>query len=80
MKSMLSLLPLPSSRLGPLVLPVLLLFACAQERGAINRVQADALLADARFTYRQTYLNDLLRTSGGRLNNWGVGAQLGVEF
>jgi len=38
------------------------------------------LLADARFTYRQTYMNDLLRTTGGKLNNWGVGAQLGVGF
>jgi hypothetical protein len=37
-------------------------------------------LADARFTYRETYYNDLLRTSGGKLNNWGVGGQLGVAF
>jgi hypothetical protein len=37
-------------------------------------------MADARFTYRQTYRNDLLRTTGGNLNNWGLGAQLGVEF
>lgn len=38
-------------------------------------------MADARFTFRQTYQNDLLRTTaGGRLNNWGVGAKLGVQF
>jgi hypothetical protein len=37
-------------------------------------------MADARFTYRETYYNDLLRTSGGKLNNWGVGGQLGVTF
>jgi hypothetical protein len=36
-------------------------------------------MADARFTYRQTYDNDLVRT-GGRLNTWGVGGQIGVEF
>jgi len=37
-------------------------------------------MADARFTYRQTYYNDLLRTSGGNLNNWGVGGQVGMAF
>ena len=37
-------------------------------------------LADARFTYRQTYMNDLLRTTGGKLNAWGVGTQVGVTF
>ena len=36
-------------------------------------------MADARFTYRQTYDNDLVRT-GGKLNTWGVGGQIGVEF
>jgi len=36
-------------------------------------------MADARFTYRATYYNDLMRT-GGNLNNWGVGTQLGVSF
>ncbi|HEY7376547.1 MAG TPA: hypothetical protein VIF57_30590 [Polyangia bacterium] len=36
-------------------------------------------MADARFTYRQTYYNDLMRT-GGSLSNWGVGGQLGVAF
>jgi len=37
-------------------------------------------IADARFTYRETYYNNLLRTSGGKLNNWGLGTQLGVAF
>lgn len=37
-------------------------------------------MADARFTYRQSYLNDLLRTTGGRLNTWGLSGQVGVEF
>jgi hypothetical protein len=37
-------------------------------------------LADARFTYRQTYQNDLLRTTGGRLNNWGIGTHVGLTF
>jgi hypothetical protein len=37
-------------------------------------------IADARFTYRETYYNDLMRTSGGKLNNWGVGGQVGVAF
>ena len=36
-------------------------------------------MADARFTYRATYYNDLMRT-GGNLNNWGVGTQVGVSF
>lgn len=39
-----------------------------------------SFIADARFTYRQTYYNDLLRVTGGNLNNWGVGGQIGVEF
>jgi hypothetical protein len=38
------------------------------------------LIADARFTYRQTYLNDLVRVGDGRLSNWGASLQLGVEF
>jgi len=40
-------------------------------------------LADARFTYRSTYYNDMFQTpvgSNGRLNNWSVGGQLGAEF
>ena len=37
-------------------------------------------IADARFTYRYTYRNDLMRTQGGTLNNWGVGGQVGFAF
>ncbi len=36
--------------------------------------------ADARFTYRQTYYNNLTATTGGNLNNWGVGGQIGIEY
>lgn len=38
------------------------------------------LMLDARYTYRQTYNNDLLRSVGGKLNTWGVGGNVGVEF
>jgi hypothetical protein len=38
------------------------------------------LMVDARFTYRQTYRNDLLRAEGERLDTWGVGGNVGVEF
>ncbi|HET6149210.1 MAG TPA: hypothetical protein VFH68_16855 [Polyangia bacterium] len=37
-------------------------------------------MADARFTYRSTFYNDLLRTTGGSLDTWSAGAQLGFEF
>jgi hypothetical protein len=36
-------------------------------------------MADARFTYKSTYYNDLMRT-GGNLNNWGVSGQVGFSF
>lgn len=36
-------------------------------------------MADARFTYRATYYNDLLVT-GGNLNTWGVATQIGFSF
>jgi hypothetical protein len=36
-------------------------------------------MADARFTYRSTYYNDLMRF-GGNVNNWGVSTQIGVSF
>jgi len=39
-----------------------------------------AMMADARFTYRQTYYNDLMRTGGGNLNSWGVSGQVGFAF
>ncbi len=37
-------------------------------------------LADARFTYRETYYNNLFGQNGGDLNNWNVGGQIGFEF
>jgi hypothetical protein len=37
-------------------------------------------MADARFTYTQTYYNNLTETIGGNLNNWGVGGQIGFEY
>jgi hypothetical protein len=37
-------------------------------------------MADARFTYRQTYYNNLTETIGGNLNNWNVGGQIGFEY
>jgi hypothetical protein len=37
-------------------------------------------LADARFTYKQTYYNNLTETTGGNLNSWGVGGQIGFEY
>jgi len=37
-------------------------------------------MADARFTYRQTFFNNLTSTVGGNLNNWGAGGQIGFEF
>jgi hypothetical protein len=40
-----------------------------------------AFMADARFTYRQTYYNDMLLTSSGNnLNTWGISGQIGVGF
>jgi len=36
-------------------------------------------MADARFTYRPTYYNDLMR-NGGSLTNWGVSGQVGISF
>jgi hypothetical protein len=38
------------------------------------------LMADARFTYRQTYDNNLLGPGGGNLSNWGVGGLIGFEY
>ena len=37
-----------------------------------------ALMADARFTYRKTYYNNLV--PGGNLDSWGVGGQIGFGF
>jgi hypothetical protein len=36
-------------------------------------------MADARFTYRKTYYNNLM-TGGGNLDSWGVGGQIGFGF
>jgi hypothetical protein len=36
-------------------------------------------MADARFTYRKTYYNNLV-TGGGDLDSWGVGGQIGFGF
>jgi len=36
-------------------------------------------MADARFNYRATYYNDLMR-SGGNLNSWGFSTQVGFSF
>ena len=36
-------------------------------------------MADARFTYRKTYFNDLM-AGGGSLDSWGVGGQMGFGF
>ena len=43
-------------------------------------IVSGAFIADARFTYRQTYFNDLMRPVGGNLNTWGVGGNVGVTF
>jgi hypothetical protein len=48
--------------------------------GAGMMVAYRGLMADARFTYRSTFYNDLLRTTGGSLDNWSAGAQVGFEF
>jgi hypothetical protein len=48
--------------------------------GAGMMVAYRGLMADARFTYRSTFYNDLLRTTGGSLDTWSAGAQVGFEF
>jgi hypothetical protein len=48
--------------------------------GAGLELSYRGLMADARFTYRQTYYNNLLGSGGGDLNNWGVGALIGFEY
>jgi hypothetical protein len=37
-------------------------------------------MADARFTYRSTFDNNLLQTTGGRLDWWSAGGLVGYEF
>jgi hypothetical protein len=48
--------------------------------GAGLGFSAAHFMADARFTYRSSFYNDLLRTTGGRLDNWSAGGQIGFEF
>jgi len=38
-----------------------------------------SFMADARFTYRKTYYNNLV-TGGGDLDSWGAGGQIGFGF
>lgn len=40
----------------------------------------DMFIADARFTWRETYYNDLMRAQGGNLNTWGLAGQIGLTF
>ena len=50
---------------------------------AVRRRARDSyrgFMADARFTYTQTYYNNLTETIGGNLNTWGVGGQIGFEY
>ena len=37
-------------------------------------------MLDARFTWRATYGNDLFAAEGSKLDTWGAGGNLGVEF
>jgi hypothetical protein len=50
--------------------------------GAGLAVGYAGFLADARFTYKSSFYNDLVRTntSNGQLDNWSVGGQVGFEF
>ena len=48
--------------------------------GAGIAFASHGFMADARFTYRSTFYNDLLSTTGGALDSWSAGAQLGFEF
>ena len=39
------------------------------------------VMIDARFTWTDTFNNDLFRTEGNsKLNTWGVGGNMGIEF
>jgi hypothetical protein len=39
-----------------------------------------AFMVDARFTYRATFFNDLFRTTDAALDNWSMGALVGIQF
>jgi hypothetical protein len=38
------------------------------------------LMLDARVTLRETYFNDMFPATNSKLNTWGVGGNIGVEF
>jgi hypothetical protein len=40
----------------------------------------DMLMVDARVTFRETYYNNMFSAEGSKLNTWGVGGNIGVEF
>jgi len=51
--------------------------------GAGISIGYGGFLCDARFTYRATYYNDLLRAAGSaqsRLDSWSFGGHIGFEF
>ncbi|HVU50989.1 MAG TPA: hypothetical protein VHL80_09910 [Polyangia bacterium] len=37
-------------------------------------------MLDARVQWRETYYNDMFRAEGSKLNTWGAGGNIGVEF
>lgn len=37
-------------------------------------------MLDARIQWRETYYNDMFRAEGAKLNTWGAGGNIGVEF
>jgi hypothetical protein len=37
-------------------------------------------MLDARVTWRQTFNNDMFRAEGAKLNTFGAGGNIGVEF
>jgi hypothetical protein len=43
-------------------------------------VSYDMVMIDARFTWTDTFNNNLFPTEGGKLNTWGVGGNMGIEF
>jgi hypothetical protein len=46
--------------------------------GAGLELGSHGFMADARFTYRHTYFNNLLL--GSSLNSWGIGGQIGFGY
>ena len=37
-------------------------------------------MLDARVTWRDTFYNDMFRATSSKLNTWGAGGNIGVEF